>query len=404
MTPGQLEQAARRRVAAIDPEADARRCARARADRQVSIRDRVDGTATLWARLKAEESVAVGALDGRVRARRGDGDPRSLSTLMCDTLVERVTGIRIDPIDVTSDTTTGAAAGAAAGAEAGRTSGAGAGAGTGAGRATGPDPWPVDPDPWDTDIADPYDDHPSRDPDGQPHSNETSQSPADPNRPGWAPGDQSALRTSVELQVVLAAPTLLGLDNQPGMLRGYGTIPAALARQIADHAHSSVLRRLVCDPIDGRLLTMDTRTRCYTGPNRQFMLWRDQACRLSGADIRDGDHIIPYAAGGPTTVANGQGMAKNPHLIHDHPDITVTVADQGDDLEAQLTAQLTLIRLRRQAPDVHWQMPTGHTYLRRPPPALGHGSRPTPQRRPPDRLPRRRPRDATSNEQDDDGP
>jgi len=335
---------------------------------------------------------------------------------MCDTLVERVTGIRIDPIDVTSDTTTGAAseaasgaaAGAAAGAEAGRTSGAGAGAGTGAGRATGPDPWPVDPDPWDTDIADPYDDHPSRDPDGQPHSNETSQSPADPNRPGWAPGDQSALRTSVELQVVLAAPTLLGLDNQPGMLRGYGTIPAALARQIADHAHSSVLRRLVCDPIDGRLLTMDTRTRCYTGPNRQFMLWRDQGCRLSGADIRDGDHIIPYAAGGPTSIANGQGLAKNPHLIRDHPDITVHTLpyrpDRAADPDPQrLLGHAQLARLRGNAPDINWTMPTGRTYQRRPPPALGHGSRPTPGRQP-RRLPGRRPRDATPHEQDDDDP
>ena len=397
MTPGQLEQAARRRVAAIDPEADARRCARARADRQVSIRDRVDGTATLWARLKAEESVAVwGALDGRVRARRGDGDPRSLSTLMCDTLVERVTGIRIDPIDVTSHTTTGAASeattsaasgagtGPASGAGAGPASGAGAGAGTGAGRATGPDPWPVDPDPGDLDVPDPYQHHPSCDSDGQPHDDETSQSPADPNRPGWAPGDQSALRTSVELQVLLAASTLLGLDNQPGMLRGYGTIPAALARQIADHAHSSVLRRLVCDPIDGRLLTMDTRTRCYTGPNRQFMLWRDQACRLSGADIRDGDHIIPYAAGGPTTIANGQGMAKNPHLIRDHPDITVHTLpyrpDRAADPDPQrLLGHAQLARLRGNAPDINWTMPTGHTYQRPPPPALGHGSRPTPR-------------------------
>ncbi len=396
LTPGQLEQATRRRVAAVDPEADERRCARARADRQVSIRDRVDGTATLWARLKAEESVAVwSSLDGHARARRGDGDPRSLSTLMCDTLVERVTGIRIDPINVTGHPTTDAASDTAAGA--GRTSGSGAGAGAGAGRSTGPDPWPVDPDPWDTYIPDPYEGHVGGEGNGA-----AGQSPADPCRPGWAAGDQSTPRTSVELQVVLAASTLLGLDEEPGMLRGYGTIPAGLARQIADHADSSVLRRLVCDPIDGRLLAMDTRTRCYTGPSGQFIRWRDQTCRLSGADIRDGDHVVPYAEGGPTSVPNGQGLAKNPHVIREHPDIGVQTVTYRPDPAAdpdpqRLLGNAQLTRLRGNAPDILWQMPTGHTYRRKPPPALGHGSQPRRRHRA-----QRRQRD-TPGRQDPDG-
>ncbi len=72
---------------------------------------------------------------------------------------------------------------------------------------------------------------------------------------------------------MIAASTLLGLDNQPGLLRGYGTIPAGLARQIAEHADNPLLRRLFCDPIDGRLLGMDTATRCYTGTPRQFIYW-----------------------------------------------------------------------------------------------------------------------------------
>ena len=333
-----------------------------------------------------------GALDGHARGARGDGDPRSIATLMCDTLVERVTGIRIDPLPATGADTddhdhtgTGAPRG---------------GVGVAGGSGCGPAPWPVDPDPWDTTVADPYQHHTSS---GDAERASAQGEGCRPARPGW--GEESAPRTRVELQVVLAASTLLGLDDQPGMLRGYGTIPAALARQLADQVQSSVLRRLICDPVDGRLLGMDTGTRCYQGSARQFTRWRDQACRLSGADIKTLDHILPFADDGPTTVHNAQGLAKNPHLLRDHPDIKVrTVAyhpDPGADPDPHhLHGHAQLARLHAQAPDVTWRMPTGHTYRRPPPPALGHGSRPVP----PDRQQRRRRHGTGRDTQDDHDP
>jgi hypothetical protein len=49
---------------------------------------------------------------------------------------------------------------------------------------------------------------------------------ADPNLP-----EQHGARPSV--QVTVAASTLLGTDNQPGQLTGYGPITATQARRIA---------------------------------------------------------------------------------------------------------------------------------------------------------------------------
>jgi hypothetical protein len=40
----------------------------------------------------------------------------------------------------------------------------------------------------------------------------------------------------VEAQIVMCASTLLGLDHQPAYLRGYGAIPAEIAKRIGDTA------------------------------------------------------------------------------------------------------------------------------------------------------------------------
>ncbi|MBA2530853.1 MAG: hypothetical protein H0V23_01940 [Nocardioidaceae bacterium] len=123
-----------------------------------------------------------------------------------------------------------------------------------------------------------------------------------------------------------------------------------------------------CSPT--RLLAMESSARCFEGGLRQFDLYRDQRCRLSGGRIRAIDHVKEVQDGGPTSAGNGQGLAKNPHVVKDHPGVTVNVDTGpllGDDLDT----------LRENAPNVTWTMPTGHSYQMAPPPALGEGSRPT---------------------------
>jgi hypothetical protein len=94
LTPGQLRKASGYRVVEIDPDAAAKRERVARAKRNVRIIAHPDGVGTLSGLLHAEEAVACfDALDSHARGLRADGDERSISELMADTLVERITGI-----------------------------------------------------------------------------------------------------------------------------------------------------------------------------------------------------------------------------------------------------------------------------------------------------------------------
>jgi len=82
-TPGMLARAAARRAQAADAEAAAKRAAVERTNRRLLIRNEADGTAQIWARLRAEEALALhNSLDSRARGMRADGDERSLQDLM----------------------------------------------------------------------------------------------------------------------------------------------------------------------------------------------------------------------------------------------------------------------------------------------------------------------------------
>lgn len=261
LTPGQVRRAVARRVIDADPAAAEGRAEAARADRRVSVLPGEDATAALWARLPAEQAVAcLDALDSHARGARAGGDPRPIDHIMCDTLVERVTGAT------------------------------------------------------------------------------------------------NAERLPVHVGVVISAATLLGLDSTPAVLHGYGALPAGIARRLATSDHAW-LRRLVTDPVDGRVLTVDTRRRRFDGTLRTLILARDQTCRAPGCTgkVRDIDHLLDHAAGGPTTAGNGHGLCRRCHRRRHHPGWRVTTGPDP-------------------AMTVEWTTPTGHRHTSRPPPALGHGS------------------------------
>jgi hypothetical protein len=333
LTPHELGGAAARRAIGIDPEAATRRYERARRHREVSVTQKVNGAAALWVKGPAEQTLHMyDQVERDARARRHDGDERSLDAIMYDHIYESI--LASMPV-------------------------------------AGPDPRPT-PDPAGSveaagsgvsscDLDDPGPDDPAQDS----YAADPAPDLSPPRRP-WVPR-----RRWVEAQVVMSASTLVGLDEQPALLRGYGAIPAEIARQIADTSSDDParvqLRRLFCEPTDGRLVQMETRARLFTGPLRQFVLFRDQCCRLTGGRIRDLDHIVERARGGPTSAHNGESLAKNPHVLRDRPD---------------LAARTRLDRppedpLRVNAPVIEWTFPTGHTYRSEPPPVLGHGSMPT---------------------------
>ena len=273
LTPGEVRKAACRKVAATDPQAAERRAAAARARKAVRAIMHGDGTGSLTALLPAEQAVAAWqTLDHEARCRRSEGDERSIDALMCDLLVERVTG------------------------------------------------------------------------------------------------QAAATDLHLEVGVVVAAASLLGADQQPAKLVGhrggdYGVLPAGLARRLAD-SDTAWVRRLVCDPIDGRLLSMDPTRRRFDGALRKFVIYRDGTSRrpYSSTAIYDIDHIARYADGGLTVAANAQGLGKADHILRDLPGWSVASndGDAGD--------------------EVCWTTPTGHAYESRPPPILGWGNTRQPAR------------------------
>lgn len=84
-----------------------------------------------------------------------------------------------------------------------------------------------------------------------------------------------------QIQVTVAASTLLGVDEAPAELAGYGPIPAEVARAIAADPDGT-WRRLLTDPASGTLL--DYGTRVYRPPRSlaRHVRARDQVCQFPG--------------------------------------------------------------------------------------------------------------------------
>jgi hypothetical protein len=118
------------------------------------------------------------------------------------------------------------------------------------------------------------------------------------------------------INVVVALSTLLGLDNQPGDLAGYGAITAQQARELAAD-ESATWRRFVTDPVTSELL--DYGTTVYRPPQhlRDFLLARSPVCVFPGCTRSayrcDFDHRKPFASGGPTSPANMDPLCRRHH-------------------------------------------------------------------------------------------
>lgn len=116
------------------------------------------------------------------------------------------------------------------------------------------------------------------------------------------------------VQLTVPASTLLGLDQQPGQLNGYGPIPASLARAIAEHGD---WYRILTDPLSGTVLDVGTTRYAPPADLALHVQTRDRTCRGPGcgqpAHRTDLDHTIEHPVG-PTAAYNLGPLCRHHHL------------------------------------------------------------------------------------------
>jgi hypothetical protein len=130
------------------------------------------------------------------------------------------------------------------------------------------------------------------------------------------------------LDLVIDLPTFLALADGIGgtggtgqvELRGAGPLPATvLADLLADPHVAVTMRRLVTDPLTGRLLDYGRRTYEVPQALRDFIVARDRTCRFPGcrrsAARCQVDHAIAWDDGGTTSPANLGALCVRHHQL-----------------------------------------------------------------------------------------
>jgi hypothetical protein len=153
--------------------------------------------------------------------------------------------------------------------------------------------------------------------------------------------EQHGQRAAINITVGLS--TLLGCDEQPAELDGYGPITAALARHLATDP-TGTWRRLLTDHT-GQLLDHGRRTYRPPANLTHHIITRDRTCTFPGcqrpAKLCDLDHAEAWATGGPTTSENVGPLCRRHHNAKHHAGWRVH---------------------RRRDGTREWTSPTGHHY------------------------------------------
>lgn len=126
-------------------------------------------------------------------------------------------------------------------------------------------------------------------------------------------GRESVAGQPVAVTLTISDRVLLGGHAGTAHLTDGGIIPGEIARGIIGKAAGAGLawvRRLYIRPAEGAVVGMDSRARCFPKGLADLIGARDRYCRTPYCDapIAHNDHVDGHAAGGATTLANGQGL------------------------------------------------------------------------------------------------
>jgi len=143
------------------------------------------------------------------------------------------------------------------------------------------------------------------------------------------PGDRVPPPVTLEVGVIITDRALFRPDaGDVAHLEGYGAVPAEAVREQLRACTAPpeegqddpfgedgeevrvMLRRLYGHPTADELIAMDSTSRAFPAAMRRFLSGRDTTCRgpFCNASVRQYDHIVPFARGGPTSLDNGQGL------------------------------------------------------------------------------------------------
>lgn len=119
------------------------------------------------------------------------------------------------------------------------------------------------------------------------------------------------------INVTVPGLTLLGLDDEPADLEGYGPIDADTARRLAAHAPS--MRRILVHPETGAALSYGREHYRAPADLDGFVRVRDGRCRFPGCSRRaeraDLDHTTAWEHGGDTADANLAALCRHHHRL-----------------------------------------------------------------------------------------
>jgi hypothetical protein len=111
-----------------------------------------------------------------------------------------------------------------------------------------------------------------------------------------------------EVDIVVKLSTLIGLDNDPAMMSGFGPVIADIARQAALEEQTNPRWKWSLTDEHGLLLHHGHTQRRPTTAEADFVRARDRVCKTRGcrrpAAKCDLDHRVEYAKGGPSHRAN----------------------------------------------------------------------------------------------------
>jgi hypothetical protein len=124
-------------------------------------------------------------------------------------------------------------------------------------------------------------------------------------------------RGVVDLQMQLT--TLMRLNDNPGLVPGWGPVNAEIARQVAEDQEANPAWKFSVTDADGKLLHHGHIRRRPTATEQAFIDARDITCRAPGcrkpASTCDKDHRQEWSRNGPSHRGNVDNSCRRHHRL-----------------------------------------------------------------------------------------